>query len=629
MQTRLDIDSHFRNLLTAISYERQYELECYSGSAHSDKSSREIAKQELRDLYARSSGYTMEGDYFVTLSFNSGNQMPVFGFEPGDGVSASVVSSGKKISVSATVYDKSEDWIDLTLNKGSRDVLMKAESISIEPSVNMITFERMKTAVEFMRDTQNDRLIRMRDACYDLTDAYKHDEYSVDLNNDRLNTEQREAVIQLSQASPVGVLHGPPGTGKTTVLCEIALQSVKRHQSVYMTAPSNAACDLLVRSMLKHRVKVLRIGNPARVCEEERKCSFKRKCLDHSHSGHLQEVEDEIKLLKKKIGNKGFDRDLADRIRDLKSERERIRKQIIQSVLNEVQVFVGTPSGLYDPVIREKIFDLIILDEATQALEPLAWMAMSRSKRAVLAGDPMQLPGVVMSQDAEKLGLSVSLFERILKGQHHLVRCRLNRQYRMNSRIMQFVSENFYGGALVADESVADRTIFNENSGNPEDPPFEFIDTAGAGFAEAADETLLSLYNRGEADIVHKIVSQYLVSGLSPEEITVIAPYRAQVRILKDMLQDKAVAVGTVDAFQGQENKMVIISCVRSNADTVVGFLKDKRRLNVALSRAAFKLILVGDSSTLCALPVLKKAIDYAEATGGYRSIWETDWVEY
>lgn len=629
MGTRLDIEDHFQNLLKAISFEQQYELECYADARKLQKNNPEIQTQVLNGLFARSCGYTMEGDYFVTLALINGGKMPLFGFEPGDGVKGSIVGCGKKVEVSATVYDKSDEWIDLTLNKRSRDLLLEGQNISLEPSINMITFERMRAALTHIRDVDDDRLIRMRETCYALSDAYKHDEYGIEFVQGNLNLEQRNAAAELSQASPVGILHGPPGTGKTTVLCEIALQAIKHNQSVYMTAPSNAACDLLVRSMLKHQAKVLRIGNPARVSEQERQCSFKRKCLEHLHAGHLHDLEDEIKLAKKKMNARGFDREHADKLSFLRGERERIRKQIIQSVLNEIQVFVGTPSGLYDPVIRDRVFDLVILDEATQASEPIAWMALARSKRSILAGDPMQLPSVVMSSDAEKLGLSNSLFERMLGAPNYMSRCRLNRQYRMNHQIMQFISENFYQGALVADESVATRGMFEEGIQEVHNHPFEFIDTAGAGYIEGTDETITSLYNTGEAEVVKKIVNEYLSLGVSPKKITVIAPYRAQVRVLKELFGDNEVAVGTVDSFQGQENDMVIISCVRSNANSTIGFLKDRRRLNVALSRASKKLILVGDSATLCALAILKKAIEHAEKIGGYKSIWETEWVEY
>jgi len=289
-------------------------------------------------------------------------------------------------------------------------------------------------------------------------------------------------------------------------------------------------------------------------------------------------------------------------------------------------VLCATLTGLDDQVLGERTFDLAVIDEAAQAVEPACWIPLLRAGRIVLAGDHCQLPPTIVSPAAAREGFAVSLPERLLKQLGPHVARRLTTQYRMHEAIMGFSSAEFYESSLIADETVRQHRLVDlpQVAANPlTDSPLAFIDTAGAGYDEELEPDGESRRNPQEADIVAKQVEALLGAGLSADGIAVIAPYAAQVRLLRERLGSLGMEIDTVDGFQGREKEAVVISLVRANAKGEIGFLGDTRRMNVALTRARRKLIVIGDSATIGGHPFYARLLEYFELHGGYRTVWE------
>jgi superfamily I DNA and/or RNA helicase len=304
-----------------------------------------------------------------------------------------------------------------------------------------------------------------------------------------------------------------------------------------------------------------------------------------------------------------------------------LERKAVRDVLGGADVLCATLTALGGAPLATLRFPLALVDEATQATEPLTLLAFLRSERVVLAGDHRQLPPTVLSQEAAAGGLATSLFERLLAVHGEPIRQMLREQYRMNAELMELPSRAFYGGALRAHPSVAGRTLATVLPGADLDaPPLLFLDSAGKGWEEVAPEGSESLENPGEAEVVVARARALLAEGLGPPQIAVITPYRAQAARMGPLLEPLGIEVDTVDAFQGREAEAVLVSCVRSNAEGRLGFLTDLRRMNVALTRAKVHAFVVGDSATLGGHPFYAGLIERAQALGGYRSAWE--WAE-
>jgi predicted DNA helicase len=275
-------------------------------------------------------------------------------------------------------------------------------------------------------------------------------------------------------------------------------------------------------------------------------------------------------------------------------------------------------------------FDLVVIDEACQSTEPGCWIPVTRAERVVLAGDHCQLPPTVLSTEAARQGFGVSLFERLVACYGTKAVRQLDVQYRMHRAIMDFSSGEFYEGALLADATVEDHRLAGlpgVTPGPTVDVPLEFVDTAGAGYDEEIEPDGESRLNRRETDVVVRKVNELIAAGVASEAIGVISPYAAQVRLLRSSLPNPALEIDTVDGFQGREKEAIVISLVRSNERGEIGFLADTRRMNVAMTRARRKLIVVGDSATLGSDAFYARMIGYFETQGAYRTVWEEDAV--
>jgi ATP-dependent RNA/DNA helicase IGHMBP2 len=453
-----------------------------------------------------------------------------------------------------------------------------------------------------------------------------------------LNEKQQEAVQKILEANELAIVHGPPGTGKTTTLVQAIKALVKSNgKQILVVAPSNTAVDLLTEKLADEGLDVLRMGNPARVSEK-----LLSLTLDGKMAGH--ESLKAIKKLKKQASEyknmahkykRNFGRAEQEQRKALFNEAHKLLKEadnteqyIIDQLLAKAQVISATLVGANHHLLKKTEFDTVIIDEAGQALEPGCWIPILKSTKLVLAGDHCQLSPTIKSAEAARKGLSKTLLEKTVELHPEAV-VLLEEQYRMHEDIMEYSSGVFYNGLLKAHASVADRILFSG------DKPLLFIDTAGRGFEEKQEGT--SVVNPDEANFLLNHLTDYIDVLKTHYEIAnfpsigIIAPYMEQVKVLRSGLISSGIpeelwskmTINTVDSFQGQEREVIYLSLTRSNDEQTIGFLSDIRRMNVAMTRAKRKLVVIGDSATLSKLPFYADFVRYADEKLGYHSAWE------
>lgn len=506
----------------------------------------------------------------------------------------------------------------------------EAKWYRIDLSPDETTRRRQLAAMATAR-TASGRRARLRDRLLGLLPLRFDDPPELDFYSD-LNPPQQEAVRFAMSARDVAVLHGPPGTGKTTTLAEVVFQAVRQGQRVLACAPSNTAVDNLLERLVQMLPQVLRVGHPARVFEALRGHTLDELVDRDPATEVVRQMRREVQELVRAASRSGRGRDAHARRRELFSEAGQLRGQIraqersvIRNILDTADV-VCTTTTIDDDLLGDREFDLVVIDEACQCTLPGVWQAVLRAERLVLAGDHCQLPPTVLSNDAVAAGMQDSLMQRLVQREGESVYRRLTVQYRMHEAIMTFSSNTFYDGSLVADASVAGHRLCDLPAVADlplTQDPLLFIDTAGAEFEEQVETDGDSKFNPREANLIIDLVRQLTEAGVAPEQIAVIAPYAAQVRLLRNRLEDAQLEIDTVDGFQGREKEVVLLTMVRSNEVQEIGFLADTRRTNVALTRAKRSLIMVGDSATLASHRFYAELLEYFEQRSAYRSVWE------
>ncbi|QEG41931.1 AAA domain-containing protein [Roseimaritima ulvae] len=447
-----------------------------------------------------------------------------------------------------------------------------------------------------------------------------------------LNPPQQDAVRFAMAAEDVAILHGPPGTGKTTTLAEVIFQAVQQGDRVLACAPSNTAVDNLLERLVAMLPNVLRVGHPARVFEALRGHTLDELVDNDPSTDVIRDMRREVQDLVRAASRGTRGRDAHHRRRELFAEAGQLRGQIrslersiIRGVLDRADV-ICTTTTIDDDLLGDREFDLVVIDEACQCTLPSIWQAVLRAQRLVFAGDHCQLPPTVLSDEAAAAGMRDSLMQRLIQREGDSVFRRLTVQYRMHEAIMNFSSDTFYEGSLIADVSVRSHRL-HDLPNVIETPlttqPIEFIDTAGAEYEEQLEPDGESKLNPKEATLVVRLVRELMEAGVQPAQIGIIAPYAAQVRLLRGRLDIAGLEVDTVDGFQGREKEVVLLTMVRSNDSGEIGFLSDTRRTNVALTRAKRKLIMIGDSATLAHHPFYASLLEYFESQDAYRSVWE------
>ncbi len=563
------------------------------------------------------------GDQFVPNLFQFGSVASLFSNHGNDGKDnptiSGVVSLVRRNNIRLTLFvDELPEWIDMG-------------KLGIDLMFDESSYKEMTGALQQTMKAKNNRLAQLREILLGAEVAKFQKEEPLKFH--RLNDVQSQSIQKIAAAKDVAIIHGPPGTGKTTTLVEAIQHTLKTEKQVLVCAPSNNAVDLLTMKLHAAGVKVVRMGNPGRISEELQMLSIDSAITTHQDFKKIKEFKkmaNEYKNMASKYKrNFGYAerqqrKAILDESRKLQGEAEKIETFIVNDLIDRSQVITCTLVGSANYMIRDKVYSTVFIDEAGQAPEPACWIPILRAERVILAGDHQQLPPTIKSQQAAKAGLSVTLFEKIIQRQK--ADTMLEVQYRMNEKIMAFSNKKFYNDKLIAHESVKDKTIGDSLA-------VEFIDTAGCSFNEEEGQNTSSLVNIGEADIVLKHLKELFDQNIISEKtsIGIISPYKAQVNLLEIKVEEnealkkmgKRLSVNTVDGFQGQERDLIYISLVRSNSDGEIGFLTDLRRMNVAMTRARQKLVLIGDSATLARHPFYKEMMEYMDEIAAYRSAWE------
>ncbi len=508
--------------------------------------------------------------------------------------------------------------------------LQRAEHLGVQLYFDETSYRTMFHALNDVLKAKNNRLSELRDI------------FSGQLSPGRftfgaqrfpwLNSTQEHAVNEVLVSKDVSIVHGPPGTGKTTTLVEAIYETLKRETQVMVCAQSNMAVDWISEKLTDHGIPVLRIGNPTRVNDKMLSFTYERKFESHPDYPDLWSIRKAIRELRE---HKKKGESIHQKIARLRDRANELEMRINGSLFDEARVIACTLVGSSSKLLVGKKFSTLFIDEAAQALEPACWIAIRRCHRLVLAGDHQQLPPTIKCYEAQLGGLGRTLMERIVENVPSCVTL-LKVQYRMNEQIMRFSSNWFYKGEVEADQSVKNRSILDY------DTPMMWIDTSELSISGSDDDSggeelpdykesfVGSSYgriNKAEAELTLQTLTDYInkigkLRFLDERlDVGVISPYKVQTQYLRSLIRKRAefkpfrnmISVNTVDGFQGQERDIILISLVRSNDQGNIGFLNDLRRMNVAMTRARMKLIIIGDASTLCHHPFYRRLKAYID----------------
>lgn len=450
--------------------------------------------------------------------------------------------------------------------------------------------------------------------------------------NSNLDHSQKDAISKALSSKNVFLLHGPPGTGKTTTVVEIILQEVKRGAKILACAASNIAVDNIVERLVPYRVKLVRLGHPARLLPQVLESALDAQVLRGDNTALANDIRKEMKALNGKLlktKDKNTRRDIRKELKTLSKEERKRQQLAVTDVIKNANVVLTTLTGAVSRKLENISFDMVIIDEAAQALEIACWIALLKGSRCILAGDHLQLPPTIQSVEAEKKGLGRTLFERLADLYGDEVMSMLTVQYRMHELIMNWSSKELYNSKITAHPSVAAHMLSDLDDvkkSSSTESTLLLIDTAGCDMEEKKDEED-STMNEGEAEVAISHAKRLVNSGVQASDIGIITPYAAQVVLLKMMKNNddklKDMEISTVDGFQGREKEAIIISMARSNSKKEVGFLSDRRRMNVAVTRARRHCCLVCDTETVTSDKFLKRLIEYFEENGEYLSASE------
>lgn len=498
---------------------------------------------------------------------------------------------------------------------GTATMLQNTDGIGIQLFFDETSYKLMFEALDRAIRAKGNRLAYLRDLFYSKQKAQT---FSFDtIRFPWLNSTQELAVNNVLRAKDVAVVHGPPGTGKTTTLVEAIYETLKRESQVMVCAQSNMAVDWISEKLVDRGVPVLRIGNPTRVNDKMLSFTYERKFESHPDYPELWSIRKAIREMRSNR-KRGVSDNWHQKLDRLKSRATEIECRINAQLFGEARVIASTLVGSANRVMSGQKFTTLFIDEAAQALEAACWIPMKRTTRVVFAGDHCQLPPTVKSIEAMRGGLAKTLMERIVENKPEVVTL-LTVQYRMNEKIMQFSSDWFYDGKVIAAPEVCHRGILDY------DLPMIWIDTSGTEAYEQFVGESFGRINKKEAVLTLEKLQEYFEKTGKQRildesiDVGIISPYRAQVQYLRQQIKKKEffrpyrklISVNTVDGFQGQERDIIIISLVRSNNEGQIGFLSDLRRMNVAITRARMKLIIMGNAETLSHTLFYKKLYEY------------------
>uniref|UniRef100_A0A3B4UIF9 DNA-binding protein SMUBP-2 n=1 Tax=Seriola dumerili TaxID=41447 RepID=A0A3B4UIF9_SERDU len=540
-------------------------------------------------------------------------------------IATGIVTRVSQASISVA-FDDSKDG--LSFDTDALYILLKL--------ANDVTYKRMKNALNALNRYSNGTAANLISVLFgDTKPSSQSQPNEVGFFNLNLDDSQREAVSFALSQRELAVIHGPPGTGKTTTVVEIILQAVKQGQKVLCCASSNVAVDNLVERLARCKAKVLRLGHPARLLESIQKHSLDAILAQSDNANIITDIRKDIDkafMGMKKAHDKGERVNFRREIGELRKELKTREATAIAQILKSADVVLSTNTGACDDgplkFLPAEHFDWVVIDECAQALESSCWIALLKARKCILAGDYKQLPPTIKSRTAASKGLSLSLMERLIQMYGDSVVRMLTVQYRMNSAIMEWASKEMYQGRLTAHSSV-ERHLLKDLPGvtcvEETCTPLLLIDTAGCGLSEMEVTDEQSKGNQGEVDIVELHIKALTEAGIKAKDIAVIAPYNLQVDLLRQKLSTRhpELEIKSVDGFQGREKEAVVLSLVRSNRKGDVGFLAEDRRINVAVTRARRHIAVVCDTQTVQNHAFLKSLIDHMTEFGEVRTAFE------
>lgn len=536
------------------------------------------------------------------LSFFRGDPLKYYGF-----------------SATVAFVDGNRMVVTIPDNAPVTELQTMTESIGCQLSFDETSYRAMFDAIDRVMRARDNRLAELRELWWSATPLKCSTATLPPATLSALNASQQHAVESVVRARDVAIVHGPPGTGKTTTLVEAIYETLRREPQVLVCAQSNMAVDWISEKLVDRGLNVLRLGNPSRVDDKMLSFTYERRFESHPDYPLLWSLRKAMRELRSQRKNfRGTYHQKMDRLRGRATELE---VRINGDIFRQAHVVASTLVGADSRLLMGMTFNTLFVDEAAQALEAATWIAIRRARRVVLAGDHCQLPPTVKSIAALKGGLSTTLMERLVKRHPECVTL-LRTQYRMNEKIMNFSNQWFYHGMVNSSPTISHRGILDYDS------PMEWIDTSALADATAEQRNKsLSLTNTAEAQLTASVLESY-ISKIGRQrmedehiDIGIISPYRAQVQLLRQTIKKQQgfkpyrrfISVNTVDGFQGQERDVIIISLVRSNDSGQIGFLRDLRRMNVAMTRARMKLIIIGDAATLSRHPFYKQLYDYIQ----------------
>ena len=536
-------------------------------------------------------------------------------------------SEGKDSSVSYFNFTGTVSYVDgdrmvITVPDSAPllDLQSAEDPVGVQLSFDETSCKMMFDALDRVMKARGNRLAYLRDLFYSHQKAQRFT--FAPMKFPWLNPTQERAVNEVLWAKDVAVVHGPPGTGKTTTLVEAINETLMRESQVLVCAQSNMAVDWICEKLVDRGINVLRIGNPTRVNDKMLGFTYERKFEAHPDYPQLWAIRKAIRQLRsaRKRGSESY----HQKLERLKARATELEIRINSELFGEARVIASTLVGSNSRIMEGQKFGTLFIDEAAQALEAACWIPIKRCTRVIFAGDHCQLPPTVKSIAAQRAGLGKTLMERIVENKPEVVTL-LKVQYRMNDEIMRFSSDWFYDGKVESAPQIKYRGILDY------DIPMMWVEASpedSSGFHETFVGESFGRINKDEAELTLKTLEDYFgkigKQRILDEQIDVgiISPYRAQVQYLKQLVRRREffkpyrglITVNTVDGFQGQERDVILISLVRANEEGQIGFLNDLRRMNVAITRARMKLIIIGDPSTLCRHPFYKKLYEYVKS---------------
>lgn len=620
-----------------LRQEFDYERTCYESSLN-NISGRMQESNCRYPVSLQGNEYNSLDQLVLTLTYEMGPDETDNDFEPGKPVEFFYIddhAGQREDSTRSTIHPLQHQCYVEQVGEGFLQVAVPNKSalqsiravaanklLGIQLCIDSTSFRAMEEALHNAMRSDNERFVHLRDTLIGpLEPRFRS---LPKLSFPWLNASQNEAIQKVVEAQEVAIIHGPPGTGKTTTLVEAVIETLQRETQVMVCAPSNAAVDWISEQLMRRGVNVLRVGNPLRMSDEMLECSYERRYAAHPDYSELWSIR---KLLREGLAG-GKSREKQAKMRNMRERATELEIKINADLFNQARVVSCTLVGSSYHVLEHRLFSTLFIDEAAQALEPACWVAILKTDRVVLSGDHQQLPPTIKCMEAARGGLDQTLMQKVVKNKPNCVSL-LTTQYRMHRDIMGFSSRWFYHNQLTAAPEVADRQI------SMMDTPLMWIDTSQCQFGEKESARTSSKLNAEEARLLIHTLRDYIdMIGLERiqndrVDFGIISPYKAQVRLIRRLLKmqkffrtlRRQISVNSVDGFQGQERDVIIISMVRDNDAGTIGFLRDLRRMNVALTRARMKLIVLGNAETLGRHRFYCELIEYFKEKGDFVEI--------